>query len=199
MKKTTEKPNEKTAVRKVKVEKEAPSLRSKAIALITPSNVIALLFFAFLIFLSFQIANTKKAVTEYTNLNASEQDMVPLNTQAPYKATPTNVIADPNKTPVNINYEEFIYTGFEIRFRGGSPTSACPYRWVSVRNKPSISGDVIACLPPYSNWNIEVRVQNVDALVYEGNNVWGLLSMQKDKWIALKYGDTYFTNWRGIQ
>jgi len=108
---------------------------------------------------------------------------------------PTATMAIANKTPLAINYEDFIYTTFEMRFRGGSETASCPYRWVSVRATPSTSGAVIGCLAPYSKWNVETWIESVDALVYEGGNVWGRLAMQEG-YVALKTSNqVYYTNW----
>lgn len=163
----------------------------------TPAQIIGAVLIIYLMFLSWQVAHNANRVDEIANQQegvAYEAEGVILPTQGVAKPTATQIVIDPNKTPITLNADLFVYDDFEILFRGGSATAQCPYRWVSVRDQASIYGNVVGCLAPYSVWNIEKPYVN------DGLNVWGCVAMQVEdrtchKWIALKYAGVYFTNW----
>jgi hypothetical protein len=186
-----------------KIEEKAPIKKTFQISdLSTLQSLTIVMVFLFLMFMAQQMTSLNNKVEEFGIPQDQQAMQEPLSTAAPYKPTATMAVVDPDKTPFVINYEPFIYTGFEMKYRGGSPLSSCPYRWVSVRDTPSIYGNVVGCLAPYSKWNVETVVNGQDALVYENGNVWGVLAMQSEdrsgkKWIALKYNGTEFTNWHG--
>lgn len=167
------------------------------------SQIMGVLLIIYLAIVGQRLASVSNDVdaisTEQVQMQAEEQ--VVLNTAAPYK--PTATMADfANATPISLKYEEFTTTKFEVKSRGGSPLSSCPYRWVSVKDNPSTSGIIVGCLPPYSTIRIETHIDGVDVLFRENGNVWGLLAGQTDHWIALKTTSstgvvTYYTNWYG--
>lgn len=209
MKPKEEKPTPKKASTKVstKASTKAPNNKKFDIAsLFTLQSLTIVTVFLFLIFVATQVISLNNKVEAIVTLAPQEMqeqvytDQEPLNTRVPYLPTATHYVIDPFKTPITYNYEEFVYTTFEIKNRGGSPLLACPYRWISVRDAPTINSNVVGCLPPYSKWNVEVRVDGSSVLVREENgSVWGVLAMQPDHWIALKYCSatscTEFTNW----